>query len=60
MKSRTVKIFNDDGTFDVYNSAKELQDISLDKYGVKLLKNDIQKVCRKQKETYKGFYFEYA
>ena len=60
MKSRTVKIFNDDGTFDVYNSAKELQDISLDKYGVKLLKDDIQKVCRKQKETYKGFYFEYA
>ena len=57
---KQIKIFNKDGKYDVYNSAQELQDQSLEKYGVKLLKDNIWRVCNKNKSSYKGFYFEYV
>lgn len=60
LKSKSVKIYKKDGSFDIYNSAQELQDISQSKYGTMFLKDGIRNVCSKKKKSYKGFYFEYV
>lgn len=59
-KLKKIKIVKEDGKYEIYDSAQKLQDESLEKYGVKLLRDNVWRVCNKKKLSYKGFYFEFV
>lgn len=58
--SKYVEVFNDGISFGKFNSAKELSELSVQKFGIYLHPELIKRVCRKQVDIYKGYYFEYT
>ena len=57
---KEVEIIKDDVTLGVFSYVKELEEKSMELFGVKLLANGIRSVCAGFRKTYKGFTFKYV
>lgn len=56
---RKTKVVQNGKVLGIYNSASEIQRISLEKFGITLWQTQIS-LCCKTHRKHKGFYFEYA
>lgn len=58
---KKVEIFAKDGkSLGIFNSAKDIENCSIEEFGVILKKGMIQKVCKGKRKTYKNFIFKYV
>lgn len=58
---KKVKMIFDNGNYEIFESAAELERISYERFGVKLYQNAIRAVCSGSRRHYKGFKnFEYV
>lgn len=58
--NKYVEVFKDGISLGKFRSAKELSSLSEKEFGVYLHPELIKRVCRKETEFYKGYYFEYT
>ncbi|HBJ1650338.1 TPA: hypothetical protein LA460_000242 [Clostridium botulinum] len=58
--SKEIKMFKDGKYVDTFKSALELQNISEKRFGELLYSCEINRVCNKRKNNYKGYYFEFT
>ena len=59
-KYKPVEIFKDGISLGVFESAKYLEEVSLELFGVKLNRKNISQVCLGQKQIHKGYTFKFT
>ncbi len=60
MNPHKIRMFYNDENSEIFESAKYLEEISTEKFGIKLRKGSIHKVCNGTNKTYYGYKFEYV
>lgn len=55
-----IRMLFDDGSSEIFESAQYLEDISLERFGIKLYKDGIRRVCNGIRKKYHGYKFEYV
>ena len=58
--SKEVKMYKDGKYIDTFKNSSDLQKISQERFGVLLYACEINRVCNKRKNSYKGYYFEFV
>jgi len=59
MNKKLVEMFKDGISLGIFESREEIEKCSLEKLGVRLLRQDISNVCIGRKLSYKGYTFKY-
>lgn len=57
-RANYVEIFKEGKSLGIYRSAKDLEERSKDEIGIELNRSNINKVCRGEAKSYKGFTFK--
>lgn len=60
MKPYKIRMFYNNGSSEIFESAQYLEDISIEKFGIKLNSGSIRKVCNGTSKSYYGYKFEYV
>ena len=58
--SKEIKMYKDGKYIDTFKNSSDLQKISKERFGVLLYACEINRVCNKRKNSYKGYYFEFV
>lgn len=59
-KYKAVEVFKDNISLGVFQSAKYLDNVSLDVFGVKFSRKSISRVCLGERRTHKGYIFKFV